>query len=263
MRALFDLLKPTAPSRRPAAPRKACAPAQSLAPLIVECAGQSVVVNIIQRASARRMILRLDRRSGLPVLSLPHGVGRLRAERFVLDHLGWLEQRLRAAPSRIAFEDGALIPLFGAPCRITHCTPFRGITRLVEDNGERRLVVHGNSAQVAGRVERFLKAEALRRLTEASERHAKALGVTHGRITIKDTRSRWGSCSARGELAYSWRMVLAPPLVLDYLAAHEICHRKEMNHSMRYWRHVASIFPRFKEAEHWLKREGANLHRYG
>jgi len=209
------------------------------------------------------MILRLDRRSGLPVLSLPRGVGRVRAERFVLDHLGWLEARLRATPSRIAFENGASIPLFGEACRIEHRAPFRGTTRLVVENGERLLLVHGDIAQIEGRVERFLKAEALRLLTEASGRHASALGVTHGRISIKDTRSRWGSCSARGALSYSWRMVLAPPLVLDYLAAHEIAHRKEMNHSLRYWRHVATIFPHFKEAEHWLKREGAGLHRYG
>jgi predicted metal-dependent hydrolase len=257
MRALFDLLKPRPIAKAP--PQRAEPPA----PLVVECAGQRVSITLIQRPNARRMILRLDRRSGLPVLSLPRGVGRIRAERFVLDHLGWLETRLKATPSRIAFEDGALIPLFGAPCRITHRTPFRGTTRLIEENGERLLVVHGDPAQIAGRVERFLKAEALRLFTEASGRHAKALSVTHGRISIKDTRSRWGSCSAKGELSYSWRMVLAPPLVLDYLAAHEIAHRKEMNHSLRYWRHVAAIFPRFKEAEHWLKREGAGLHRYG
>lgn len=260
MRGLLDFLTPRP---RPTGARKASAPRPAPEPLVVRCAGEEVRVTIVQRASARRMILRLDRRSGAPTLSLPRGVARAKAERFVLEHLGWLEARLKATPSRIPFEAGAVIPLFGAPCRIVHRAPLRGLTRLVEEEGERRLIVHGEPSHLGKRVERFLKAEALRLLNEACTRHAAALGVTFGRISIKDTRSRWGSCSARGDLAFSWRMVLAPPLVLDYLAAHEIAHRREMNHSMRYWRHVASIFPRFREAEAWLKREGASLHRYG
>lgn len=260
MRGLLDLLKPRLPRARPVTPPREPV---AQAPLVVFCAGREVAVQVVARASARRMILRLDRRSGAPLLCLPRGVGRARAERFVLEHLGWLEARLKAAPSRVPFTEGAIIPLFGAPCRIVHRAPFRGITRLEAQDGERLLVVHGDVAQISGRVERFLKAEALRLLSEACARHAAALGVTYARISVKDTRSRWGSCSARGDLSFSWRMALAPPLVLDYLAAHEIAHRKEMNHSMRYWRNVAAIFPRFKEAEHWLKREGASLHRYG
>lgn len=255
MRGLLSFL---APKKRPRTAKLA-----ALEPLVVTCAGQSVAVTLVARASARRMILRLDRRSGQPVMTLPRGVSRQRAALFLHDHLGWLEQRLKAAPQRIGFAEGAIIPLYGEACRIVHRAPFRGETRLVEEEGERRLIVHGDPAQISARVERFLKAEALRCFTEASGRHAKALGVTHGKITIRDTRSRWGSCSARGELSYSWRLVLAPPLVLDYLAAHEIAHRKEMNHSLRYWRNVATIFPRFREAEHWLKREGAGLHRFG
>lgn len=255
MRGLFSFL---APKTRPRPAQRA-----ALEPLVVTCAGHSVAVALIARSTARRMILRLDRRSGQPVMTLPRGVSRQRAALFLQEHLGWLEQRLKAAPQRVQFVEGAEIPLFGAPCRIVHRAPFRGETRLVEENGERLLVVHGDPAQISARVERFLKAEALQRFSEASARHARALGVTHGKITIRDTRSRWGSCSARGELSYSWRLVLAPPLVLDYLAAHEIAHRKEMNHSLRYWRNVAAIFPRFREAENWLKREGGSLHRFG
>lgn len=256
MRGLLRFLAPPKPRAKPAS-------LAALEPLVVTCAGRAVTVSLVARASARRMILRLDRRSGQPVMTLPRGVSRQRAALFLQDHLGWLEQRLKAAPERVAFAEGAVIPLYGEPCRIVHRAPFRGETRLVEDNGERLLVVHGDPAQISARVERFLKAQALARFSEASARHAKALGVTHGKITIRDTRSRWGSCSARGELSFSWRLVLAPPLVLDYLAAHEIAHRKEMNHSLRYWRNVAAIFPRFREAEHWLKREGASLHRFG
>lgn len=251
MTSLFDLFKPRKPVPR-AAPE----------PLVVDCAGQRVAVTLVPRASARRLILRLDRRSGTPVLTLPRGVSRLKAATFLNDHLGWLEARLKAAPAPVRLVDGAVFPLFGLPCRITHRAPFRGETRLVEEYGQRLLLVHGSAEQVSTRVMRFLKAEAQRLLGEASARHALALGVSIGRISLRDTRSRWGSCSARGDLSFSWRMVMAPPLVLDYLAAHEVCHRKEMNHSARYWRLVAGIFPRFREAEHWLKREGASLHHF-
>lgn len=251
MKSFLDFIKPSKPAPR-AAPE----------PLVVDCAGRRVTVELVPRPTARRLILKLDRRSGAPVLTLPRGVSRLKAATFLNEHLGWLEARLKAAPEKVAFADGAVFPLFGAPCRITHRAPFRGETRLVEENGQRLLVVHGNPEQVNARVQRFLKAEALARLSAASARHASALGVSIGRVTLRDTRSRWGSCSARGDLSFSWRLVMAPPHVLDYLAAHEVCHRKEMNHSARYWRHVGSLFPRFREAEHWLKREGASLHHY-
>lgn len=251
-RGILDFLG-MRPSGRPAAPEA----------LFLDCEGTRLRVDIHVRDNARRMILRLDRRTGQPALTLPRGVGRIRAERFLTDHIGWLSARMKAQPARIGFEAGAVIPLRGVSCRITHRLPFRGETRMIEEDGERLLLVHGDAAHVAARVERFLKQEALRDLTEASGRHARALGVTHGRISIKDTRSRWGSCSARGDLSYSWRLILAPPFVLDYLAAHELSHRLEMNHSVRYWRHVARIFPGFREAEAWLNRHGASLHLYG
>jgi predicted metal-dependent hydrolase len=257
-RSLIDLFKPALRARP--APRP---PVPALDRLVVECEGRPIPVEVHFRDSARRMILKIDRRTGAPALTLPRGVGRIRAERFLLDHLGWLNARLKAQPVRIPFEDGAEIPYRGEMHRIVHRLPFRGVTAAVEEDGERLILVHGEAAHVASRVERFLKAEATSLLTEASARHAAALGVTIGRISIKDTRSRWGSCSARGDLAFSWRLVLAPAHVLDYLAAHEVAHRLEMNHSTRYWRHVARVFPAFRESEAWLTRHGASLHRFG
>ena len=251
-RGFFDFLRPTQRARP-----------QQLDALFVECDGVNLRVDVRYRDNARRMILRIDRRTGTPALTLPGGIGRIRAERFLTEHVGWLRARLKAQPARIGFVVGAEIPLRGEACRIVHRAPFRGETRLVVEEGERLLVVHGDPAQVEARVTRFLKAEVTRDLTEAVARHAAALNVTFGRITVKDTRSRWGSCSARGDLAFSWRLILAPPLVLDYLAAHEIGHRLEMNHSVRYWRNVARIFPEFRTAEAWLNRSGASLHLYG
>lgn len=251
-RGFFDFLRPVRPARSPAPEA-----------LFIDCDGAALRVDVRVRDNARRMILRIDRRTGSPSLTLPRGIGKLRAERFLVEHLGWISARLKARPQRTRFLDGAEISVRGEPCRITHRTPFRGETRVETIDGQRLLIVHGDPAHLAGRVERFLKAEAQRDLGEAVARHAQALGVSIGRITIKDTRSRWGSCSARGDLAFSWRLILAPPLVLDYLAAHEVAHRLEMNHSIRYWRNVARIFPDFRNAETWLTRNGASLHLYG
>ena len=231
--------------------------------LYVEHEGAPLAVGVRIRENARRMILKIDRRSGQPALTLPRGVGKVRAERFLADHIGWLKARLQARPARIDFVDGAVLPIRGEDCRITHRAPFRGETRIVEEDGQRLLVVHGDPVHLPGRVERFLKAEAERDLAVAVARYSAALGVTFGKITVKDTRSRWGSCSSRGDLAFSWRLILAPSLVLDYLAAHEIAHRLEMNHSVRYWRNVARIFPEYRTAEAWLTRSGASLHLYG
>lgn len=245
------------PLREPAKPRPAPAPIR------VETAKGALDIVVVVRASARRMILRIDRRSGGATLTLPRGVARIRAEQFVATQRGWLEQRLGALPGRIAFRDGMVIPLRGEPHRIVHSLPARGTTRVEPGNPEPLLVVHGTPEALPGRVLRFLKAEAAADLTAASVRYAAQLGVSIGKITIKDTVSRWGSCSARGDLAFSWRLILAPPFVLDYLAAHEVCHRLEMNHSVRYWRHVRSICPDFRVAEEWLNRQGASLHHYG
>lgn len=229
----------------------------------IEHDGRNIPVAVHVRENARRMILKIDRRTGEPALTLPGGIGKVRAERFLVDHIGWLKARLAARPPRIAFAVDAILPIRGEPCRIVHRTPFRGEARIIEEDGQRLLVVHGDVAHLPGRVERFLKAEALADLSEAVRRHAASLNVTFGRISIKDTTSRWGSCSARGDLSFSWRLILAPDFVLDYLAAHEIAHRLEMNHSVRYWRNVARIFPEFRKAELWLNRNGASLHLYG
>lgn len=250
-RGFFDFLRPKARARRAPPDR-----------LVIECGGSDIPVDIRVRDNARRMILRIDRRTGTPALTLPRGVGRVRAERFLNEHLGWIHARLKALPTSIAFCEGAEIPVRGEPHCIVHRPPFRGETRLVEEMGTRLLVVHGDPAHVVGRVERFLRQEAERDLAAAVARHAAALGVSYGRISIKDTRSRWGSCSARGDLSFSWRLIFAPPAILDYLAVHEVAHRLEMNHSIRYWRHVARLCPDFRKAETWLNHNGASLHLY-
>jgi predicted metal-dependent hydrolase len=157
-----------------------------------------------------------------------------------------------------------IVPLRGEPHRIEHRAGARG-TAWIElgDDGSRALCVAGEAPHVARRVRDYLKREAKRELEAASRRYAAQLDVKVKRVSVRDQASRWGSCSTTGVLSYSWRLILAPPFVLDYLAAHEVAHLIEMNHSRAFWRIVGRICPHAGRAKAWLDAHGADLHRYG
>lgn len=224
---------------------------------------EEVVVQLRRNPRARRYTLRVRAASRDVVLTLPARGTLNEALDFARRHAGWVEVRLARLPERVAFAPGAVLPLRGAPHRIFHRPQARGTVWTGTEAGEAALFVAGDAAHVARRVADFLKREARRDLVEAARRHAGALGVTLARVTLRDTASRWGSCSSAGALSFSWRLILAPPSVLDYLAAHEVAHRREMNHGPRFWATVDRLFPERHAAELWLKKHGAGLHRYG
>ena len=156
-----------------------------------------------------------------------------------------------------------MVPLRGVEHRIFHRPDTRG-TVWPETIGDRpHLCVAGAEVHLARRLTDYLRREARRDIEPAVGRHAGRLGVRPAAIRLKDTKSRWGSCTAAGELSFSWRVVLAPPFVLDYLVAHEVAHLKEMNHSARFWRAVRETCPDMDRGRLWLKRHGAALHAYG
>jgi predicted metal-dependent hydrolase len=221
------------------------------------------LVRLARNPQARRYTLRINAATREVLLTLPPR-GNLRdAKEFAQKHGAWIASRLERMPEPVAFADGTVIPLRGAPHRIVHRRGTRGTVWVEIAGGERLLCVAGDAPHVARRVQDFLKREARRDLAAASERAASALGVGIARIAIRDQVSRWGSCSATGVLSYSWRLILAPSVVLDYLACHEVAHLIEMNHSRRFWRLVERICPDFSEAKHWLDENGSDLHRYG
>ncbi|MYZ47502.1 M48 family metallopeptidase, partial [Propylenella binzhouense] len=129
--------------------------------------------------------------------------------------------------------------------------------------GGTELHVPGERAHLPRRVGDWLRREARSDLEDAVARHCAAAGCRHTALRIGDARTRWGSCTAKGVLTFSWRLVLAPPSVLDYLAAHEVAHLREMNHGPGFWRLVAELDPDFDAARRWLKRNGAGLHAVG
>lgn len=216
-----------------------------------------ITVLLRPSAQARRLSLRVSRLDGRVTLTLPRGAGRREAEAFARDKAGWIRRHLASQPGELRPMPGESIPFRGTAHAVVAAA-----TRAVR-LGEGVIEVPRSRAETTpARLAAFLKHHARLELAEATHRHAARLGLAHGAITLRDTRSRWGSCAHGGALSYSWRLIMAPPEVLDYVAAHEVAHLAEMNHSPAFWATVARTLPGFGEPRLWLKRHGAELHRY-
>lgn len=210
-------------------------------------------------ARARRVSLRIDPRGGAVVVTLPQRAARTAGMALLMTNAEWVRDRLAALPGAVAFADGAEIPLHGATLRIRHVPAGRGGAWV--DEGE--LLVAGDVAFLSRRVADFLRAEARRSIVALVGEKAALAGVQPGRITLKDTTSRWGSCAANRNLAFSWRLVMAPRFVQDYVTAHEVAHLRHMNHGPRFWALVREITPYTEQAMLWLRSEGMRLLRVG
>jgi predicted metal-dependent hydrolase len=209
---------------------------------------------------ARRIAIHIDAETAMVELVLPRRARLETGLAFIADKRAWIEDRLAAVPRRIAFADGCEVPILGVPHRIRHLGEgVRGTVRV--EAGE--ILVTGGSAHVARRVRDHLVALARRELGERARRQAALLGRKVARVTVRDTRSRWGSCTHSGNLSFSWRLILAPEAVLDYVVAHEVAHLAEMNHSPRFWRLVETLAPGARRQRDWLQRNRAQLLRYG
>ena len=157
-----------------------------------------------------------------------------------------------------------MVPLRGVAHRIAHRPGTRGTVWIeTAENGELLLCVAGQAPHIDRRICDYLRREALRDLEAATRCAAEQLSVTVRRISVRDQSSRWGSCSTTGMLSYSWRLILAPSFVLNYLAVHEVTHLVELNHSPRFWRLVHRICADAHRAKVWLDVHGGDLHRYG
>ena len=227
--------------------------------LVIE--GKRLPVTFRRRANARRMILRIDRSGNGIVVTLPQHMSQRAALVFAASERAWILERIGRGPERVPFAPGQRIPLRGQAHAI-EATGERGAIRLGAAP-EPVIMVPGRPAHVERRLGDWLKRQAVLDLTIASRQHAKRLGVEFCRIAVRDTSSRWGSCSAAGTLSFSWRLILAPPFVLDYVAAHEVAHLEEMNHGRRFWSLVHMLCPEAAMARSWLKVHGNALHLYG
>lgn len=216
----------------------------------------AIEIRLRRHPRARRMVLRVGQHAGAATLTLPPSVSLGRARAFALDQEGWLRSRIADAPRRVAVREGLSLPFRGGALALYVSTGRRAIL------ADGALHVPGPEAALPARVAAFLGEAARQRCLAAAEAHAGRLGRRIGRLTMRDTRGRWGSCTAAGDLMFSWRLILAPDGVLDYVAAHEVAHLVEMNHSPRFWAVVAQLRPDFAEPRDWLRRNGPSLMAY-
>lgn len=221
-------------------------------------------IGVVRHPRARRYTLRVRDASRDVVLTMPRRGSLKEARAFAEKNFAWIASRLARLPEVIPFSDGESIPLLGIAHRISHRPNERGTVWIENDaGGDPLLCVAGAGEHIARRLRDFLRREARVALSAASRRYAQTIGVTIRKIGLRDSSTRWGSCSETGSLSFSWRLILAPPYVLDYLAAHEIAHRVELNHSDRFWKLLDRLTPDRRRAETWLRFHGNALHRYG
>lgn len=226
-------------------------------------AGRTLPLRIVENERARRLTLRIDAGGQGLRVTVPPGLRRGEVEKFLDRHQGWLEQRLAKVPDRPQVRPGIRIPVRGVPHLIVHEPGKRGTVEVSRDETGPVLIVHGDRLHLPRRVADFLKREARREIEALVAKHTAAVGRKAKAIRFKDTTSRWGSCTSDGSLSFSWRIMMAPAPVIDYLVAHEVAHLKEMNHGPKFWKLCTELCPDTKRCKDWLKRNGGALQAIG
>ncbi|SDD68687.1 hypothetical protein SAMN05421538_102208 [Paracoccus isoporae] len=211
-----------------------------------------IAVTVRRNARARRMTLRVSRQGGAVALTLPRQMSLEAGRRFVESKSDWLRRTLAAMPEPAVVVEGAHLPVAGQALRLC-ALPVRRVQM-----GDGVLAVP-QGKPMGPVVQAWLKARAHAALREAVDRHAARLEKRPSALTLRDTRSRWGSCTADGRLMFSWRLAMAPYDVLDYVAAHEVAHLAHMDHSPRFWAQVGALMPGYEVPRGWLKQHGAEL----
>ena len=224
----------------------------------VDLDGRVVVVRLRRNRRAKRLILRADG-TDAAVVTVPWGASYAEALDLVGRERVWLLQRLDRAPKPIPFDDGTRVPLLGVEHTIVHAPDRRGGVWL--DAG--CIIVTGQRRHLPRRVGEFLRKQAKAEIAPRARTMAEKLERSVSRVTVRDTRSRWGSCAQGGNLSFSWRLVLAPCFVLDYVVGHEVAHLVEANHGPQFWATVDRLVDGVDQARAWLNHHGEELHRYG
>lgn len=215
-------------------------------------------IEVIPSRSFSRLVLRIDTKKRIPVLSVPRFCSRRKAVNFVNEHMGWIMTSLAKIPKLKKFEDGDNLLLFGKPVKISHQADARCGVRLDGNI----LIVSGSNEFLHRRVKDYIKKEAKKIFYEKSQELAQKLDKKIIGVSIKDTKSRWGSCSSLNHINYNWRISLAPDYVITYLLAHEVAHLQHQNHSEAFWNCVNFLDSDWKKGHDWLKKNGKSLYYY-
>ncbi len=221
--------------------------------------GKSVTLAVRRSVRARQILLHVDAASGEVELVLPRRASEAEGLDFARSKCRWIDVRLRDVVPPVPFVDGARFPVLGRDVRI--CCVRQLFDEVWRERD--RLIVAGADDGVSQRVELWLRAQARATITQRVAEKSRRLGLRYRYIKVRDPRTRWGSCARTGDLSFSWRLVMAPEPVLDYVVAHEVAHLKVMNHSRRFWAEVDQLCDGMDNARAWLRTHGAMLHRYG
>jgi len=237
--------------------------------------GIDVPVEVRTHPRARRLTLRVSRARRAVIVTLPAQCNLTDADAFLIKNIDWVRDCLDLIPKPVPFRHGAMVPLRSEIHRLVFTGETGGVVQraakddafsgndVEENQGVPELRVGGNVEQAPQRFLDWLYEEVFWDLYVCVVQRSQRLGVTAPPITVRDQSSRWGSCSTTGALSFSWRLILAPPFVLDYLVSHEVAHLVHMDHSPEFWRLVDNIVPRMQEAKLWLQRYSLDLHRFG
>lgn len=220
-------------------------------------------LNVRVNPRARRLIVKVHPSTGEVAVVAPSVRSMPKAIDFARSERAWIAERLARVPPLMPIEPGATVPFRGRDHQIRHAPGARGVVWVDGEAQRPTIRVAGKLEHAPRRLEEWLKKMARREFVQRTDVFATALAVKPKRIHVRDSSSRWGSCSSTGTLSFSWRLILAPPFVLDYVAAHEVAHLKEMNHSSRFWRLVKLLVSDPNRAQDWLRENGSILHRYG
>lgn len=224
--------------------------------------GRRLPVKLIVNPRARRVSVRIDPTRREAVATAPSKRQLSQAAQFAAERAGWIARELSRLPQGVLLAPGALAPLRGRQ-HLLVCEHGRSAPRIEPGQPPLLVAPAPDAALFESRLLRYFKDEARADLLARVRLHAAKLGVRPQRVQIKELRSRWGSCSADGVLSFSWRLILAPPCALDYLAAHETAHLVEMNHSRRFWAQVRRCMPDYETGRAWLHEHGSELHAVG
>jgi predicted metal-dependent hydrolase len=208
---------------------------------------------------AKRLTLRWIAQKGEVVMTYPPRLGRSQIYSFLQKSLPWIEKQVSKTQVTQSFSPGMILPILGKPLELRHRISSTQRTWWGEDH----ILIHSPQEKLAICVQKSLKQAARAFLQKRTNAYANQISRTVNRITLKDMSTRWGSCTAEGNISYCWRLIFAPEDVADYVCAHEVGHLKEMNHSPKFWKIVSDICPDYTSHRQWLKQNGKGLFQYG
>ena len=226
---------------------------------VINIEGRNIPVRIRQNTRARRMILRIDNNINEAVVTLPSWTSEREALLMVQEKSDWVLAKLDNMPTKILFEDGVQIPFLGEYHIVCHDPNQKEVVK----KNENEIRLGGGEEHLPRRLGDWLRKEAKIIIQPKAIEMAKKINKKIGRISIRDTKSRWGSCAASGNLSFCWRLILTPEWVLTYVVAHEVSHLRHMNHGSEFWQTVSDFNVRVDAARVWLRKNTEQLHRYG